>query len=230
MLADYLGFTFLSLLDSSIFSILELLVVPVITVLYFVSRKKRAFFFLLFLISYSSADILHIIDDDNLSETLYFICNILYVVSFVFLLLEILKTLDIRVIIRRFLIQTIVLFVLVMYLFTVLYGIIDPILFETNVINLVRFVEHSYNFILLVLLAISFLNFLEKDTKKSLFLFIGCLSISFSDFLLIGYYYLSDIEILNYIAIVLNIFAFVMFYLQTDPGIGSKKKDAKIFA
>ena len=85
-----------------------------------------------------------------------------------FLLLEILKTLGIRVIVRRFLIQTIVLFVLVMYLFTVLYGIIDPILFETNVINLVRFVEHSYNFILLVLLAISFLNFLEKDTKKVL--------------------------------------------------------------
>ncbi|MBQ0786938.1 MAG: hypothetical protein KBT69_05535, partial [Oceanihabitans sp.] len=107
---------------------------------------------------------------------------------------------------------------------TVLYGIIDPILFETDVINLVRFVEHSYNFILLVLLAISFLNFLEKDTKKSLFLFIGCLLISFSDFLLIGYYYLSDIELLNYIAIVLNILAFVMFYLQTGIEIDSKKK------
>ncbi|WP_452229566.1 MULTISPECIES: hypothetical protein [unclassified Lacinutrix] len=230
MLADYLGFTLLGLLDISIFSILELLVVPVITVIYFISRKKKSLFFFLFLVSYSSADILHIMDDDNLSETLYFVCNILYVVSFFFLLFEIFKALDFRVLIKKFLIQTIVLFVLVIYLFTVLYGIIDPILFDSKVLNLVRFVEHSYNFILLVLLAISFLNFLENDTRKSLFLFIGCLAISFSDFLLIGYYYLSDLEILNYIAIALNIFAFVMFYLQTDLEINSKKKGANIFA
>lgn len=230
MLAGFLGLTVSGMLDSSIFSILELLVVPALTVFYFITRKERSLLFLLFLVSYSLADVLHIIDGDNLSETLYFACNILYVVSFIFLLFEILKGLDVRVLIKKFLIQTIVLFVLVVYLFTVLYGIIDPILFETNDINLVRFVEHSYNFILLVLLAISFLNFLENDTRKSLFLFIGSLAISFSDFLLIGYYYLSDIEILNYIATALNIFAFVMFYLQTDTAIDSKKKGTKVFA
>ncbi len=229
MLTDYLGFTVFSLLDSSVFAILELLVVPAITVLYFISRKEKSLFFLLFLVSYSVSDILHIIDGDNLSEVLYFACNILYVVAFFFLLLEVFKTLNYNIVLKKFLVQTIVLFVLVIYLFTVLYGIIEPILFESEVVYLVRFVEHSYNFVLLVLLSVSFLNFLENDTKKSLFLFIGCLAISFSEFLLIGYYYLSDLELLNYVAVMLNIFAFVMFYLQTNIAIDSKKK-ANIFA
>ncbi|QRM90916.1 hypothetical protein FG167_17245 [Lacinutrix sp. WUR7] len=229
MLADFLGLTVSAMLDSSIFSILELLVVPVLTVFYFISRKEKSLFFLLFLVSYSSADILHIIDGDNLSETLYFLCNSLYIFAFLFLLFEIFKTLNLKILIKKFLVQTIILLVLVVYLFTVLCGIIDPILFETEVLGMVRLLEHSYNLVLLVLLAVSFLNFLENDTRKSLFLFIGCLTISFSDFLLIGYYYLSDIEILNYIAIALNIFAFVMFYLQTDVEIDSKKK-SNIFA
>lgn len=229
MLADYLGFTVFGLLDNSIFSIIELLVVPVITVFYFVSRKEKSLFFLLFLVSYSIADILHIADGDSLSETLYFACNTLYVLAFLFLLFEAFKTLDLKVLLTKFLVQTIVLVVLVIYLFTVLFGIIDPILFETNVLNLVRFVEHAYNFVLLVLLAISFLNFLENDTRKSLLLFIGCLALSFSDFLLIGYYYLSDLEVLNYIAVGLNVFAFIMLYLQTNPELDSKKK-TNVFA
>jgi hypothetical protein len=229
MLADFLGLLVSAMLDSSIFSILELLVVPVLTVFYFISRKERSLFFSLFLVSYSISDILHIIDGDNLSETLYFICNALYIFAFLFLLFEVFKTLNLKILLKKFLVQTIILLVLVIYLFTVLCGIIDPILFETDVLVMVRLLEHSYNLVLLVLLAVSFLNFLENDTKKSLFLFVGCLAISFSDFLLIGYYYLSDFEMLNFIAIVLNIFAFVMFYLQSDTAIDSKKK-ANIYA
>jgi len=89
-------------------------------------------------------------------------------------------------------------------------------LFETEYLSWVKFAEHFYNLVLLLLLAVSFLNYLEKDCRKSLLLFIGCLAISNSEFILIGYYYLSDIELLNYIATLLNILAFVMFYMQSN--------------
>ena len=151
MLADFLGLLVSAMLDSSIFSILELLVVPVLTVFYFISRKERSLFFSLFLVSYSISDILHIIDGDNLSETLYFICNTLYVFAFLFLLFEVFKTLNLKILLKKFLVQTIILLVLVIYLFTVLCGIIDPILFETDVLVMVRLLEHSYNLVLLVL-------------------------------------------------------------------------------
>ena len=229
MLADFFGFTIIGFLDTSIFSVLELLVVPVVTIFYLVLRKKKTLLFLLFLVSYSLADILHLMDGDNLSETAYFVCNSLYATSFLFLLLEIFKTLNFKILLKKFLIQTIVLLALVIYLFTVLFGIIDPILFDSKDPFLVRFIEHAYNFVLLTLLATSFLNFLENDTKRSLFLFVGCLAISFSEFLLIGYYYLGDHELLNYIAVALNLFAFIMFYIQSDVEINLKKK-ANVFA
>jgi hypothetical protein len=209
-------FAFFGLMDISIIPVLELLIVPIITMYYLIYNKKKSMIFVLFLIIYSIADILHLIDLDSNSDLFYFLISGLYISAYILLLIEIIKNLNLRVLYSKFLIQTVVLFALVIYLFTVLCSIIDPISFETDFLNGVKFAEHFYNLVLLLLLAVSFLNYLEKDSRKSLLLFIGCLAISNSEFLLIGYYYLSDIELLNYIATFLNILAFVMFYMQSN--------------
>ena len=180
--------------------------------------------FFLFLVCYSIADLIHMVDLSAGSDSLYFICNSLYVLAYLILLFQIVWALNFRVILKRFLIQSIILLALVSYLFIVLCSIIDPIMFDTQFIDQVRFTEHFYNLVLLLLLAVSFLNYLEKDTRKSLILFIGCLAISNSEFILIGYYYLSDLELLNYIASVLNIFAFAMFYVQSNLDSDSQNK------
>ena len=132
------------------------------------------------------------------------------------LLFQIIRNLNFGVLYKKFLIQTIVLLALVVYLFTVLCSIIDPILFETEFLNWVKFTEHFYNLVLLLLLAVSFLNYLEKDSRKSLLLFIGCLAISNSEFLLIGYYYLSDIELLSYIATFSKYFGFCLILYSSE--------------
>lgn len=226
MLAKLNVFAFFGLIDISIIPILELLVVPIITIYYLIYSRNKTVLFVLFLICYSIADILHLIDLDSNSDLLYFLCSSLYVAAYMLLFFEIVKNLNFRVLYKKFLIQTIVLLALVIYLFTVLCSIIDPISFETEFLNWVKFTEHFYNLVLLLLLAVSFLNYLEKDSRKSLLLFIGCLAISNSEFLLIGYYYLSDIELLSYIATSLNMLAFIMFYIQSnlenDPPKNSK--------
>ena len=216
MLTKLHVFAFFGLMDISIIPVLELLIVPIITIYYLIYNKRKSITFVLFLTFYSVADILHIIELDSNSDLFYFLISGLYVSAYMFLLIEIIKNLDLRVLYNKFLIQIIILLALVIYLFTVLCSIIDPILFETEYLSWVKFAEHFYNLVLLLLLAVSFLNYLEKDCRKSLLLFIGCLAISNSEFILIGYYYLSDIELLNYIATLLNILAFVMFYMQSN--------------
>ena len=209
-------FAFFGLIDMSIFPMIELLVVPIITIYYLIYNRNKSLLFVLFLVCYSISDILHLIDLDSNSDFLYFLCSSLYVTAYLLLLFEIMKNLNFSVLYKRFLVQSVILLALVIYLFTVLCSIIDPILFETKFLNWVKFTEHFYNLVLLLLLAVSFLNYLEKDSRKSLLMFIGCLAITNSEFLLIGYYYLSDIELLSYIATFLNILAFIMFYRQSN--------------
>lgn len=222
-------FTFFGLIDLAIIPVLELLVVPIISIFYLIYNRDKTIFFVLFLVCYSISDLIHLIDLDSNSDLVYFLCSSLYVTAYVFLLFEIIKTLNFRILYQKFLIQSIVLLALVIYLFTVLCSIIEPIFFDIEFSNWVKFTEHFYNLVLLLLLAVSFLNYLEKDSRKSLLLFIGCLAISNSEFLLIGYYYLSDIEILSYIATFLNIFAFLMFYIQSKLK-NDLHKNSKVFS
>lgn len=200
---------------SAVLSKLELLVVPIITMVYLFNSKNKTIFFSLFFITYAVSDIFNLIDGESLYEPIYFVCNGLYVVAYIFLLIEILNSMNINNILKNFLFQFLVLIILAIYLFVVLYKIVTPLTFETNTINLVRFVEHVYNLVLLFILVTSFLNYLEKETTKSLLFFLACLSIVFSELLLIGYYYLLEKEILNYSAIILNVLAFILFYYQS---------------
>ena len=93
--------------------------------------------------------------------------------------------------------------------------IINPITFETDHIEFVRIFEHVYNIILLGLLSMSFFNYLLNENNKALLLFSGCLALTFFEFLLIGYYYLSEeMSIIRIVSILLELCAFLMFYFS----------------
>lgn len=206
----------LGIVNSSLFETLELLIVPFITFLYLLSKQEKPIFFTLFLVVYSVSDLINIIDQDKLYEIIYFTCNTLYIISYVFLLFEVLKSISIKIVLKKFPIHIGVLFLLNIYIIFVMTTIINPIDFETDHINYVRVIEHLYNFVLLSLLSMSFLNYLFLESYKSLLLFVGCLLITFSEFLLIGYYYLTEeMEVLGFISTLLNIVAFILFYNQS---------------
>lgn len=211
-------FSFLSLgfINSNIFETIELLFVPAITLLYLLRVNDKSIYFTLFLVTYSISDIINIIDQDRLYELIYFTCNILYILSYLILLVEILKSISFKIILKNFPTHIVVLLLLNFYIIFVMTTIINPINFETKYLSSVRVIEHLYNFILLSLLSVSFLNYLYREDSKSLLLFCGCLSITFSEFLLIGYYYLSEeMEVLGFVSTLLNICAFILFYLQS---------------
>ncbi|TYA57257.1 hypothetical protein [Formosa maritima] len=206
----------LEIVNSNIYEVLELLIVPLLTITYLIRIKDKSLLFALFLVTYSVSDLINIIDQDRLYEIIYFTCNCLYILSYIFLLLEVLKTINLKTILKRFPAHFIVLLLLNLYIIFVMATIINPIDFETNHLSLVRIIEHLYNFVLLSLLSMSFLNYLLHEDTKSLLMFCGCLAITFSELLLIGYYYLSEQMLaLGFVSTLLNICAFILFYYQS---------------
>jgi hypothetical protein len=207
----------LGIVNSYIFELLELLIVPLITIVYLIKIKEKSILFTLFLVTYSISDLINLIDQDRLYELIYFTCNCLYILSYLFLLFEILKTIKFKTILKKFSTHFVVLLLLNLYIIFVMATIINPIDFETSYLGSVRIIEHLYNFVLLSLLSMSFLNYLLHEDTKSLLMFCGCLAITFSELLLIGYYYLSEqMEALGFVSTLLNVCAFILFYFQAS--------------
>ena len=77
------------------------------------------------------------------------------------------------------------------------------------------FVEIIYNISMLLLLSASLLNYFYKDNKKSLFMFLGSLSIVFSEVIGVAYMYVAEQNLLNFISTTLTILAFYFFCKQT---------------
>ncbi|WP_188463075.1 hypothetical protein [Bizionia arctica] len=116
---------------------------------------------------------------------------------------------------KRFPVHLTVLALLNIYIVFVMATIINPIEFETSNLSFVRIFEHVYNILLLGLLSMSFFNYLLNENNKALLLFSGCLALTFFEFLLIGYYYLSDeMSIIRFVSILLELSAFLMFYFS----------------
>ncbi len=190
-------------------------IAPIVTVFYLFKVKNKPTFLSLFLITYSISDIINFFDQESYNEYMYFLCNGLYMLSYVFLFLELNKTVNMKEILKKFPIHFAVLTLLNIYIVFVMATIINPITFETDHIEFVRIFEHVYNIILLGLLSMSFFNYLLNENNKALLLFSGCLALTFFEFLLIGYYYLSEeMSIIRMVSILLELSAFLMFYFS----------------
>jgi hypothetical protein len=204
-------------------------IAPIITIFYFIKVKNKSIFFTLFLVIYAISDIINFFDQESYIEIMYFICNGLYMLSYVFLFLELNKSVNMVQILKKFPIHFAVLSLLNIYIIFVMATIINPITFETNSIEIVRIFEHVYNIILLGLLSMSFFNYLLNENNKTLLLFSGCLALTFFEFLLIGYYYLSEeMSIIRFVAILLELSAFLMFYFSASMKLVPNESDSYV--
>jgi hypothetical protein len=220
---------FLEIFDFSKDIAFEMFIAPIITIFYFIKVKNKSIFFTLFLVIYAISDIINFFDQESYIEIMYFICNGLYMLSYVFLFLELNKSVNMVQILKKFPIHFAVLSLLNIYIIFVMATIINPITFETNSIEIVRIFEHVYNIILLGLLSMSFFNYLLNENNKTLLLFSGCLALTFFEFLLIGYYYLSEeMSIIRFVAILLELSAFLMFYFSASMKLVPNESDSYV--
>ncbi len=193
-------------------------IVPLIALLYLLFIKKKSRLFLLFLIFYSLSDLLSLVitylpydDSQKLLDFEYYVCNGLYILAYMMLIIKIGSSLNFKHVIKFFKIHLVVLSALNLYLLYVLHAIINPnLILESD-----YYLELIYNIVVLILLSIALLNYFYRDNKKSFYLFLGALCIVFSEVMDIAYIYVAQRCILNFLSTTLALGGFYFFYQQS---------------
>jgi hypothetical protein len=152
-------------------------------------------------------------------ESEYYTGNLLYIASYLCLIGQILKSINLKYLFHNFRIHLIVLLALNVYVVYVLLKIQDPYIMGPEFL-----VEFIYNVVTLFLLSIALLNYFCKDDRKSLLLFLGSLCIVFSEVIQIAYFYISSKNLLNVTYSILLILAFYFFYYQSTLENEEQKK------
>ena len=196
--------------DYNMYTQIFALIVPTITGLYFLKVKNRPLFFSLFLIFFSISE-LGIFASDRIPYMLdYYGGNGLYIAAYSSLCIEFIKKIDFKFIYKNYLMHTIILLILNIYLMSVLYSIVKPSIVGVGEL----IIELSYNASLLLALSFALLKYFCEDNHKALLLFFGALSIVLSEVVQLAYLYMSETNALNLSYSSLLVLAFSIFYYQ----------------
>lgn len=188
----------------------------VLTIFYMLKVKKKHSLFLMFLIFFTVAELFNYItwienvDIDPNIDYYYYIGNGLYILAYSFLIARIISNVNMPEVLRRFPLQTILLIGLGIF---VVYLVTDTTKDRLNISEYT--LEFSYNAVIMVLLSVSFLNYMYHDDKKSMNLLIGSICILFSEILQLAYFYIADFNILNLLCSVFIVMAFLFYFLQS---------------
>lgn len=190
--------------------------VLLLTVLYIIRVESKHLLFLSFLVTFSIAEVFNYftwavnIDPNTQIDYFYYIGNIIYILSYLFLLLRIIVSLNIKAAVYRFPIQTALLTILGVFF---VYFVSDTTRGELDYYQ--YYLEFSYNATVMLLLAFGLINYMYKDDKKSMNLLIGTICIMFSEVIQLAYFYIADFNVLNVLCSLFLVFAFLFFYLQS---------------
>ncbi len=224
----------------SISNVIMALVVPFICVFYLLTHKNQLLYFTAFLVLFSLAHLLAFFSETKyLYENLvYFLANFLYISAYVSLIFGIFKSMRFRDIVPRFNVTIIILLLLNSY---VLYSLINgdfsinspstetvigvsevsefigAATLEEEIIPLGDTIpsivlEFVYNLVILILLNVSFINYLYRENTRSLFLFVGSICVVFSEVIQYAVLYPSEKVELNIICYLLLVSGFSLFY------------------
>ena len=194
------------------------LILPLLTILYCISGKSKSNYFFYFLIFYSLAEFTGVFSyfayySVIVDNIIYYGGNLCYIAAYAFLILEVFKSINFKSVINRFPVHIIILLVLDIYSVY----LVSEIAIKTDFLSgwLDYSIEIFYNIVVMLLLTITLINYISRDSKKAMNLLLGALCIVFSEVMQVAYFYVSDKNVLNVTYSVLLIFAFCFLYIQT---------------
>ena len=208
-------------------TITRALILPLVTMLYFLETKDKKSYFFYFLLLYSIPEIIE--PFISLSESVlmqnirYYLGNILYISAYIFLILEILKLMNFKKVFKRFTAPIVILIVLDVY--SVI--LVSDTSFSSGYFEVIfeNIVEILYNITIMLLLSVAVINYMNRHTKKAMNLLVGAICIVFSEVIQVAYYYIStENNILSVLYSILLVFAFFFFYLQSSMSYSEEKK------
>jgi hypothetical protein len=195
------------------------IILPLLLISYCLVKKERSSYFFYFLLFYSITELSGLLsyfarESYVIDSLLYYGGNALYITAYVFLILEIFKSMNIRNIFNRFTTYILILVALDIYSIVLvteiaikselLYGVYD------------YFIEIAYNTVIMLLLTITLINYISRHTKKAMNLLLGALCIVFSEVIQVAYFYVSDQNVLSVAYSTLLVLAFSFFYIQSN--------------
>ena len=207
--------------ESIIANSLKSFILPIITVLYFLTVKSKTLFFSLFLVIYSFSDLMIFVEPYIPSNVDYYLGNSLYILAYTFLFIEVCKSVSIFYILRHYKIHLFILTILNIYIIYVLLVIVNPYILKTNQ----YYMELTYNIIMLLVLSLTLINYFYRDNVKSLYLFLGALCIVFGEVIWVAYIYISERDLLNILSSALYILSFYFFYRQSELFYEDRKEE-----
>ncbi|MBT8264985.1 MAG: hypothetical protein KJO41_03730 [Bacteroidia bacterium] len=217
LVVAFLGFRIFQ--QETIADFIRPLLLPLVTIFYWISGFKKTSYFFFFLLIYSIAEFVGLFyyympATDLVDNLMYFGCNLLYILAYIFLIMEVMRTLPVAETFNRFAIHIIILLILDVYCIM----LVSDVAIKSE--SLVTIYDHAleivYNAVIMVLLTITLINYLARDSKKAMNLLLGSLCIVFSEVIQVAYFYVSEINILGIVYIVLLVLAFCFFYMQAS--------------
>ncbi|MFG6687574.1 hypothetical protein ACGK9U_13400 [Mariniflexile sp. HNIBRBA6329] len=197
--------------EGAIATDLKSAILPIVTLFYFITVKKKSLFFTVFLLLFSFSELMVFIRPYVSYNLDYFLGNSLYILAYSFLIIEISKSISLYHVLRNYKIHLLVLTILNIYIIHVLQTIVDPFVEKSNE----YYVELIYNIVMLLLLSVALVNYFYKDNVKALYLFIGALCIVFAEVIWVAYTYISERHLLQMVSTSLYVLAYYFFYKQS---------------
>lgn len=195
------------------------IILPLVTVYYILKGYNRRGYFFLFLSVYAFAELFgffnHMAEESELIDNLlYFGCNSLYILAYIFLIMEVFQSMELSKIFNRFTVHIVILLLLDIYCVV----LVSEVAIKSE--NLVTIYDHiieiTYNAVIMIMLTVCLINYLYRDSKKAMNLLLGALCIVFSEVFQVAYFYVAEITLLSIAYSVLLVIAFTFFYIQAN--------------
>jgi hypothetical protein len=188
-----------------------------LTVLYCKWTENKTKYFFWFLVTFTLAHLLSYVSyyDVEIREMqidyFYYILNLLYILAYVFLVIKMIRGLQLKKVFQELSIPIFVLIVLDIFCVYILSDTTEDILgiYEYAL-------ELLYNSVVMVLLSLGLINYMYRNDNKSMLFLIGSICIVFSEIIQLAYYYILDEDILGFIYSFFLVMAFLFFYLQSQ--------------
>ena len=145
-------------------------------------------------------------------DLFYYTANILYIISYIFLILRITSELDFKKVFTELTIPLIILVSLDVFCVVLVTDTTKGALDISQYI-----LEFIYNAVIMALLSVALINYMYRNDNKSMLILIGSICIVFSEIIQLAYYYiLEDDRSLGFIYSFFLVVAFIFFYLQSQ--------------
>ncbi len=178
-------------------------------------KKQRFFFF--FLVSFMAAQLVSFVYWFTVPVSKvavdygYYIANVLYILSYIFLIVMVVKSLNLKEVSSKLSVPIFILIVLDIFC---VYIISSTTKTELNIPEYT--LEFVYNTVIMALLSVALINYMYRNNNKAMLLLIGTIFIAFSEIIQLAYFYISDANNLNIVYSVFLVLGFVFFYLQSQ--------------